>query len=149
MPELNFEQMRNTARDVFEKGTLKTKQGNAVPACLVLQVVKVVAELIYRNDYFALQELQVKMIGLDVSDETIEAIGANTAHDILKDGHIMTAAASEIIRDIVRKPLLTEGTRLILDVSHYQEQFKERANQVGGTIRFNPSSGTFQSLGLG
>lgn len=151
MPEINFEQMRNAARAVFEEGTLKTKQGYAVPARHVVQVIQVVAELLSRNDYAALQELRIKMIGVGVSDGTIEAIGADTAHDILEDGHFMTAATSEIIKDIVKgSPLERVQIGMpSLDVSHYEEQFNERARAKGGAVRFNPPSGKFQAIGLG
>lgn len=98
MPEINFEQMRNAARAVFEEGTLKTKQGYAVPARHVVQVIQVVAELLSRNDYAALQELIIKMIGVGVSDGTIEAIGADTAHDILEDGHFMLLQQVKLLR---------------------------------------------------
>ena len=139
MPELNFEQMRNTARDVFEKGTLKTKQGYADPARHVVQVIQVVAELINNGDFAAVNELKNKMIGLDVSDGTIEALGAKTAHDILEEGHRMTAATSEIIKDIVKgSPLEPVQIGMpSLDVSHYERQFNERARTKGGAVRFD------------
>ncbi len=123
--------IRQAYKDVFENGTVRTKNGLSCSARHALNVIQAINGLIPTKPD-QLRELLDAGEATRISDITKEALGSHVT--ILTSVGGVGPTTSQILLDVVKAPTLISNISWWMDASHYTEQFEAQARTKGAQL---------------